>query len=204
MSSVKFDDWQFQGRYRSHAVSVKSKITFDDYGRSMSTQYRSERRAWTPPFANNDKQLQQVLLLRAWRFTHHGTPLPANADWQQVNRDATAKALQPHKIKSESPQIQKEMYAMHVRAIVKAGGYMQLQSSIAWKRWRLGEDSVTIAEALGISPGTVRIALARLRGIARSLGFDCGQPHHSYRSKDHSRRLKRAWRRRKRRSDAAA
>jgi hypothetical protein len=59
---AQFDDWQFQGRYQNHAVSVKSKITFDDYGRSMSTAYRAEGRGWVPPFALNNEQLQRVLL----------------------------------------------------------------------------------------------------------------------------------------------
>jgi DNA-binding CsgD family transcriptional regulator len=196
-SGERFDLWQFAGRFKTRPASQASGLAFEDFrfGR-MTTHYHSQRRMWTPPFANNDKQLQQVLILRAWRYSHHGTPLPANADWRTVNRDATSKALQPHKIITDS-RIQQEMYKAHVRAIVKAGGYMQLQSSIAWKRWRLGEDSVQIAEELGISPGAVRIILQRLRDIGRMLGYDCGLPHHSRGSKEHSRRLKKAWRRRK-------
>jgi DNA-binding CsgD family transcriptional regulator len=195
---VQFDDWQFQGRYQTRAVSVQTKLSFDDYSRSMQTQHRAQRRMWTPPFALDDRLLRRVLLARAWRYRHHGTPLPANADWQQVNRDATAKALEPHQIKATSPLIQKQMYTMHVRAVIKAGSYLALQSSIAYKRWRLGEDSVQIAEELGISPNAVRIGLARLRDIAKKLGFDIGQEHHSRGSAEHSRRLKKAWRRRKR------
>jgi hypothetical protein len=107
-------------------------------------------------------------------------------------------ALQPHKIRSESPQIQREMNIMHIQAIVRAGSYLALQSSIAYKRWRLGEDSVTIAEELGLSPAAVRIGLVRLRDIAKKLGFDIGQEHHSRGNAEHSKRLKRAWRRRKR------
>jgi hypothetical protein len=197
MSGERFDNWQFEGRYQTRAVSVQTKLSFDDYTRAMQTQHRAQRRGWVPPFALNNEQLQKVLLTRAWRYGHHGTPLPEDADWQQVNREATARALQPRHISSTCPLLQKAMYTAHIMAIARAGGYMQLQSSIAWKRWRLGEDSVQIAEELGISPGAVRIILQRLRDIGRMLGYDCGLPHHSRGSAEHSKRLKKAWRRRK-------
>ena len=194
---AQFDDWQFQGRYQNHAVSVKSKITFDDYGRSMSTAYRAEGRGWVPPFALNNEQLQRVLLTRAWRYIHHVVSLPKDVEWQEVARTATEKALQPHNIKSGSPRIQKLMFVAHVSAVIRAGGLLQLWAAIAFRAWRLGQDSVAVGESLGVSPGAVRINLFRLRDIARSLGYDTGIPHHSYKSKDHSKRLKRAWRRRK-------
>jgi len=194
---VKFDEWQFQGRYRSHAVSVKSKITFDDYGRSMSTAYRAEGRGWVPPFALNNEQLQRVLLTRAWRYIHHVVSLPKDVEWQEVARTATEKALQPHNIKSGSPRIQKLMFVAHVSAVIRAGGLLQLWAAIAFRAWRLGMDSVAVGESLGVSPGAVRINLARLRDVARELGYDTGVPHHTYRSQRHSQLLKKAWKQRK-------
>jgi hypothetical protein len=198
MSGERFDNWQFQGRYQRRAVSAESKISFDDYTRSMKTEFRAEGRGWVPPFALNNEQLQKVLLTRAWRYIHHVVSLPKDVEWQEVARVATEKALQPHKIKSESPRIQKEMLAAHVSAVIRAGGLLQLWAAIAFRAWRLGQDSIAVGESLGVSPGAVRINLFRLRDIARSLGYDTGQPHHSYQSKDHSKRLKKAWKQRKR------
>jgi hypothetical protein len=197
MSGERFDSWQFEGRHQVRAVSAESKISFDDYTRSMKTEFRAEGRGWVPPFALVDWQLRKVLLKRTWRYCHNCLPMPERIDWEKLNKEATARLLKTYKIKVETSSLQKQMHTDHVRAALSIGGYMQLESSIAWQRWRLGSDSVAIAEALNITPGTVRIHLARLRSIARELHFDVGQPHHSYRSKRHSQLLKKAWRRRR-------
>jgi hypothetical protein len=197
MSSVaRFDDWQFQNHYQTHPVSVESKLSFADYGR-MSTQHRAQGRRWVPPFAKNGKQLQRVLLVRVWRYCHSATPAPENIDWQQLNKAAQQRVLSYYKIRATSPTIQKEMHAQHVAAVIKCGGYLQLQAACAYRGWLLGENSVSVGESLGISPNCVRVILQRLRDIARSLGYDCGQPHPTYRSKRHSALLKKAWRQRK-------
>jgi hypothetical protein len=141
----------------------------------------------------NAQELRMVLLVRAWQYLHRdGTP-PANSDWQEINREATTRALQKHKIRATVPLIQREMRARHVEAVVRAGGYLSLQAACAYRAWRLGQDSVTVAESLGVSPCAARVILQRLRDIARELGFDVGAPHHSFRNVRHSAALKAAW-----------
>jgi hypothetical protein len=190
---LQFDDWQFQGRHQVLAVSAKSSLSFDDFDRSMSTRYRSEHRCWLPPFALDNKKLRKVLLTRMWRYVHNGAPQPENIDWHELNRIATERALKGHEIRETAPAIQKQMQEQHKAAVCRAAGYLQLQAAIAWRSWRLGQDSVTVAESLGISPGAVRVILQRLRDIARELGFDVGPAHHTRRNKRHSRALKKAW-----------
>ena len=125
-SGVQFDDWQFQGRYQRRAVSAESKLSFDDYTRSMQTQHRAEGRGWVPPFAMNSEQLRRVLLVRVWRYCHNHVPAPQQLDWQQLNKAAQKRVMSYYKIGVSSPTIQKEMHAQHVAAVLKCGGYLEL------------------------------------------------------------------------------
>jgi hypothetical protein len=201
---LQFDDWQFQNHYQTHPVSVESKLSFDDYGRSMSTAHRAEGRAWVPPFATDGRQLKIVLLLRTWRFVHNGVPMPRNLDWHELNRIATERALKGHEIRESAPAIQKQIQEQHKAAVCRAGGYLQLQAAIAWRSWRLGQDSVTVAESLGVSPSAVRINLSRIKDAARLLAFDVGPPHHTRQNKRHAAALRAAWVRRRALGHAAA
>ena len=180
-----------------HPVSAESNIAYEDFSRMHRENHAARQSKWVPPFALNTSQLRRVLLVRCWRYLHNHTPVPETLDWQEMKKAATAHTLQPHKILPESPLVQKLMYARHVAAVIKCGGYLQFQSALAWRAWRLGMSSVDIAESLNISPQCVRINLQRLRDIARFLNFDCGVPHPSFRSKRHAARLRAAWVRRK-------
>jgi hypothetical protein len=180
-----------------HPVSAESNIAYEDFSRMHRESHAARQSRWVPPFALNDKQLRRVLLVRCWRYVHNQTPVPANLNWKELDRAATAHTLQPHAILPTSPLVQKLMYASHVEAVLRAGGYLEFQAAITYRSWRLGQDSVTVADSLGISPQCVRVNLQRLRDIGRMLGFDCGVPHPSFRSKRHGTRLRAAWVRRK-------
>ena len=141
-----------------------------------------ENKAFIPAFAFNDEQLRLVLCHRAWRYVHHnGTP-PEFWDYEAVNKMATEKALAGHDIDDAAPDRQREMQADHRKAVRRAGGYMELQASIAFKSWRLGMPSPEVAVACRVSPWMVRQSLRRLRGIAARLGFEVGRRHHSLRA----------------------
>jgi hypothetical protein len=185
-------------------VSAESHIAYEDFSRMHREDHAACYSRWVPPFAMNTSQLRRVLLIRCWRFCHNCTPIPERLDWKKLNAEATARLLKPYKIRAESPLIQKQMHINHVRAALCVGGYLQLQTSIAWQAWRLGMRSVDIAEGLNLSPQCVRINLQRLRDIGRMLGFDCGVTHHSRKNKRHAARLRAAWVRRRALADVAA
>jgi hypothetical protein len=203
-NGARFDNWQFQNHYQTRPASVESKLSFDDFNRSMSTARRAEGRCWTPPFATDGRKLKQVLMLKTWRFIHNGAPMPENLDWHELNRVATARALRGHEIRETAATIQKRMQAEHIAAIQRAGSYLAFQVALVYRSWRLAQDSVTVAESLGISPSAVRINLSRLKDVARSLGFNVGPDHHTRKNKRHASRLRAAWVRRKALGHAAA
>jgi hypothetical protein len=176
VSDLHFDPYQFANR-GAFPVSAETCLAFSDY-HTMHTKHRAENpAAWVPPFALNDKQLQQVLLLRAWRYVHNRGIPPT--DLNKINADATAKALKGNSIAADAPAIQREMVKAHIAAVRKAGGYLQLHAAIAFRSWRLGMTSVEVAESLGMTPYAVRVALWRLRDAAKKLGFDAGRVGHT-------------------------
>jgi hypothetical protein len=175
---LQYDRWQFANRYQKMPAGAKTSIAFEDYLQSMHTERRKVQSAWVPPFALNDKQLQKVLLLRAWRYTHQGKSVgkpPEHIDPVETNRAATAKAILGHKIGKDARPIQHEMLRRHKAAIKHAGGYMQLHAAIAFRAWRLGMDSVAVAETVSMTPQAVRQSLWRMRDTARDLGFEIGR-----------------------------
>lgn len=184
-----FDPWQWAGR-RSYPVEVtyttdgdfeSTGLDFTDYQRMHTAQHAPRRRDCTPPFSLNTEQLRKVLLLRALRYLRGTAAIDEvhNADWEQVNGRATEKALRGHEIRPDAPRVQHEMQARHRAAIRRAGGFLQHLSAVAYRSWRLGQDSVAVAQSLGIEPCNVRAILQRLRDTARDLGFDAGVDHRS-------------------------
>lgn len=171
--TLRFDPCQFSNRYKQMAVSARTSIAFSDY-RSMHTETHKVRQDWIPPFALNDKQLQQVLLHRAWTYAHGGAPFPQIVNVQEINSAATARALKGYVIHKDAP-IQVQMMQTHQTAVRKAGGYMQLHAAIAFRSWRLGMDSVAVAETIGSTPFAVRQSLWRMRDVAKCLGFEVGR-----------------------------
>jgi len=195
---LKFDHFQFQDHHSMYPVSAGTEIAFEDFRRGMRTQFRSPSRAWVPPFALNDKQLRTVLLHRAWFYCHHTAP-PEAVDWKTANAKATAHALRSYEIRPDAPA-QIAMRDAHIAAVKRAGGYLQLIASCAFRAWRLGQDSVAVGDSLGISPCSVRVMLQRIRDVARKLGYDVGKPHPSRGSARYKASARAAWQRRKMRS----
>ena len=190
MTTAAYDPWQFAARksfpVEAHytAGEIESTgISFDDYSRMQTHRHSSKPAAWVPPFAMNDSQLQKVLLIRAWRYINGPRRLPipdlATINREEINQAATAKALRGYTIRPDAPAIQHQAHAMHLESVRRAGGFLQLQAAIAFRAWRLGMDSVGVAETVHSTPQAVRVALWRFRDIAKRLGFEVGRAGHT-------------------------
>jgi hypothetical protein len=178
MSSLNFDQYQFEGS-RAFPVSAKTGISYEDY-RSMQTATRGATPvAWVPPFALNDKLLQKVLLLRVWRYVHSSSPMPETINREEISHAATKKALRSYAIRKTAAPIQNEILIKHIAAVRRAGGFLQLHAAIAFRSWRLGMDSVSVAQSVGMTPQAVRQALWRMRDMAKKLGYDVGRAGHT-------------------------
>lgn len=184
--STSFDPWQFAGKkyypVEAHQEGADGEIhstgiSHEDYRRCH--QERGSRPSFAhksiPPFARNPQQLQAVLVMRAKKYLlHRPEGSVVSDDWKVLNRLCTTRALQGYKIDPFAPAVQHEMLERHKEAISRAGGYLELHSAVAYRSWLLGQDSVQVAESLGIDPATVRQNLYRLKAVARELGFDAG------------------------------
>ena len=189
MSSLHFDAYQFAGR-RSQPVNAEftqsgwtsNGVAFEDFTRMQSRSVSPRHKRWTPAFAANDEKLRHVLLCRAWFYLHNsGRPDCTPADWKKINAAATKKTMEIFTTSfAKCPAHKRRESAAHVAAVKQAGGYLELQAALVYHGWRLGEDSVTIGETLGMSPQAVRVNLQRLCEVARQLGYDTFRRHFSF------------------------
>lgn len=190
MSNLHFDPYQFAGRRRQPVDAeftqhgwTSNGISYEDFGRmeSRRSSVPLRQRRWTPAFAASDEKLRRVLLHRAWLYLHgSGRPASAPDDWKTINDAATKKALELLKTRFKNcPAHKRCESAAHVAAVKRAGGYCELQAALAYRAWRLGHDSVGIAEALGMSPQSVRVNLQRLCNAARDLDYETFPRHYS-------------------------
>lgn len=89
-------------------------------------------------------------------------------DWHLVSKKATSVALSSVDIPENR----------RMKKLVRAcGRFMEMLTAVAFRSWRLMEDSPTIAAEYGAQAVQIRVILHRLRAVAESLGFDCGKPH---------------------------
>jgi hypothetical protein len=191
MSSLHFDPCQFATR-RSQPVDAEytsegwtsTGLAFEDYQRmsSRSSSVPLRHRRWTPAFAASNDKLRRVLLHRAWLYLHgSGKRNSAPADWKTINAAATKKAMEIFKTRfTNCPAHKRCESAAHIAAVKHAGGYLELQAALAYRAWRLGQDSCGIAETLGMSPQGVRVNLQRICEVARKLGYETFRRHYSF------------------------
>lgn len=190
MSSLHFDPFQFAGR-RSLPVHAEytqdgwtsNGISYEDFGRmsSIPSSVSLRHRRWTPAFAASDEKLRRVLLYRARRYVHAKPGITPDLDWKTINAAATKKTIEGYPAFFQNCPAHKQCESVaHVVAVKHAGGYLELQAALAYHAWRLGQDSIAIAEALHMSPQSVRVNLQRLCDVARSLGYETFARHYSY------------------------
>lgn len=190
MNELQFDQYQFAGR-RHRPVEAEftqdgwtsNGVAFEDFTRMTTVNSSVPRRAprWTPAFAADTKKLRRVLLHRGRMYLYGNAASPRRA-WKTINAAATRKALERLPVFFQNCPAHKRCESeAHIAAVKRAGGYLELQAAIAYRAWRLGQDSVAIGESLGMSPQSVRVNLQRLCEIARHLGCETFPPHHSRR-----------------------
>jgi DNA-binding CsgD family transcriptional regulator len=174
-SGLAYDNFQFE-KTRANTASAKSRLAFSDVhnmGVLTVKTFRAQR--FIPPFANNIHQLRLVLCQRGWQFL--GRNARGRVPEELIKRWSDLDKLVTEKFASGVSGVSDQFHAAHVKAVRRAGSWMSLQAAVCYRSWRLGMDSCTIAESLGISPQVVRVTLRRTMMTARKLGLDCSQPH---------------------------
>jgi hypothetical protein len=190
MSNLHFDHHQFERRrqpvdaeFTQHGWTSNG-ISYEDLGRmeSRRSSVPLRQRRWTPAFAASDDKLRRVLLHRAWMYLHgSGRPASAPDDWKTINAAATKKGMEIFTRRfTNCPAHKRCESAAHIAAVKRAGGYLELQAALAYRAWRLGQDSIGIAEACGMSPQSVRVNLQRICEVARKLGYETFSRHYSF------------------------
>lgn len=190
MNDLQFDQHIFAGRrhlpveaeYTQNGWSSNG-VSHEDYSRMQTQNSSVSRRCkrWTPAFAGSSDKLRRVLLERGRLYLSSGHSAGHSAsDWRTINAAATKKALAGFDYQN-CPEHKRRENEAHVAAVKRAGGYLEWQGAIAYRAWRLGQDSVAVGESLGMSPSSVRQNLVRLCDVARDLGFETFPHHHTFR-----------------------
>jgi hypothetical protein len=166
-------------RFSHSAYADMCFLSYDDIkGMHILDALELRPARWTPPFVWNTRQLQHVLLVRAWRMAFGCKPMPPNVPFAMVDAAATARCLRGRKVIAGSP-VHKLAAEAERNTIKRAGSYSARNAAIAWRAWREGQDSVTVAEGLGITPQCVRVLLQKMRETAAELGYETGDDHPS-------------------------
>jgi len=182
MSSLLCEEYAVAARQKHDGSFETTGIAFSDYQR-MQTRTHVGNLPVVPPFSQNDRQLQWVLLVRAWLYVHgrggrfvNPKTIPETIDREAINHEATAKALRGYEISESAPAVQHAILEAHKAAVKRAGSFLAFQASVAYRAWRQNQSSVAVAESLGITPWCVRQHLSRLRRVAERLGYEVGPP----------------------------
>lgn len=203
-SSAHFDQHQFHDA-KTKIVSADSEIAFSDAARMHPFKRTGWGRGlWVPPFASNTPQLRHVIAQRVWEYScqcrrnkkgEGKKPIPADL----VNDVDKLRALADEHFKRQwllNPHHDRPERADHIQHVLRAGGYLQYITAIAYRSFALHMTSPEIAQEMGIRKATtVRIQIARLRDTARHLGYEVGREAKN--SKGGERNLKH-WRERQR------
>jgi hypothetical protein len=188
-----FDKHQFAGR-RSRAVSAHytpegwetTGISFSDY-ESMHVNRRErvqERRLDTPSWAVNDEELREVILkfcerrLYLIKGRHHIPNLSQEERLGRIRQFERMRLKQWERIYQEHlekyktlPEKDKATFEIQLRNAdmqvhLYRRGNAAMATAIVYLYYRLGYDSVTVAEALHINSPLVRQYLAKLHNAA--------------------------------------
>src|SRR6266404_669895 len=185
----RFDKHQFEGR-RQKAVSSETGIAFSDYGRMhvMRRARTQERKLETPSWAVNDTELREVLLKFCERrfYLTGSRKLSGLTNEQRLTRirereQLQVKSLAPHlhalleRYKTEPEEkratLETQIGDMDTQILIARRGTAAVAGLVVYLYYRLGWDSVTVAEEIGIKPPHVRQILARLYNAANNVRY---------------------------------
>jgi len=191
----RFDNYQFAGR-RQKAVSSETGIAFSDYAR-MHVHRRErtqERRLPTPSWAVNNTELREVILkFVERRFYLTGSRKMSgltneqrlarvrNAEMKWADRmgvklreairrykEEQAAGVDPEKLNNDHYM---QIGNLDSQILMARRGNAAIASLVVYLYYRLGWDSVTVAEEIGIKPPHVRQTLARLYNAANNVRY---------------------------------
>jgi hypothetical protein len=183
-----FDLFQFSGK-RSHAVSADTGISFQDFDR-MHITHRAPavaRRQPIPDYALNDSLLRNTVLTLAERRLY----IEAQSGASDADRFAAIERAAKFRMKAREQHVDsrldaykkavdegasaKRLRELRIQAQNADSRYLfdrrpvELLLNVAYLSYRLGMDSVSVAENLGIHPPAVRTLLFRLKRVADGL-----------------------------------
>lgn len=173
---LSFDAHQWAGK-RSRPVHAtytpdgwqSNGISFDDYERMQSSTHIGNHPR-VPPWSLSDEKTRRVIAERIARSAN--SKLPLGTDLQSV-RETEGPLVEVWKKSALScPEM-----AVRLKAIARAGTLAGFYARIIYMSYRQGQDSPSVAVAMGMKPPAIRQILARLNIAARRLfPDDCLPP----------------------------
>ena len=168
-------------------ASKETCIDMADYRRMGTFEIKLRDQRWIPEFATNINSLRLVILQTALNYSRNSKSIGMahNVTLERLEQ-VVAKRLEAHKkrlLEHNYSEHQKTLVEKHIVAVERAGGYIPFITAIAYRAWRLGHDSVTIAAELDITSMSVRQHLRRMLHNAELLGLKTIEPHRSRKSK---------------------
>jgi hypothetical protein len=181
---ARFDRFQFDGR-RIRAVSTSTHISFSDYGRMHVYRHnvQQDRRLETPAWANNDVELREAVLKFCEKrlYLVHKSEIPELThqerlvrirETEQIHlnrwRKILGKLRQRYKTEPETtkPSLDTEIQNADTQCCLLKRGNVAVVLAVIHFYYRLGWNSVAVAQELRLKPPHVRQILARLLHFA--------------------------------------
>ena len=168
----RFDLHQFAGRW-AKAVSAESGIAFSDYKTMhISGRERGGFRDNTPAWALDNKKIAAVILLKTWRYIHGCAKMPEGTTLQDLGavvRKKVEQQLERVRSGSHISDYQKHIAEEHAKNCSGKGGFAGMHAKVLWMAYRLGMNSVEVAQETGFRPEVVRRTLQLSNKVAREL-----------------------------------
>jgi len=162
--ALKFDRYQFARR--SMPASEETCLSWADATRMQVRSAPGEMTRAVPLWTRSDAKIAAVVKAKLWamalgakRTEHADITMAEVATIEKwITERLTALAAQGHSDEARALETWK-----------RCGGQARYYAALLFRSYRLGHDSVVVAEDLGIGPATVRQTLFRLCKIAREL-----------------------------------
>jgi hypothetical protein len=180
-----FDPHIFAGHKNFAKILAKGGLDARDIGSTRNGNRRGQiivrqGRAFdsVPQFVTNPLHLRQVLLEIGFTYCRtrrgRGIAVPDGVkDDYKLLANLTVEISLHFKVLAEGPSAYWQAMARSVNAVSNAGGYVAVCAAVAYRAWLLRWHDADIAGEMNLTKGQVTAYLARMRRVARSLGFPC-------------------------------
>jgi hypothetical protein len=181
----RFDDYQF-ARGKARAVSPETELSFSDL-KHMHIYRRKkiqERKQPTPSWVDNAEETRRVLLVYLERRVYINVPDETKSYEQRLAAVRERAALLANALRGKLEALLRRFHATQGELIAEGVKSLQIEiqnvdtqiqmlarlpgivASIPYFYYKLGWDSVTVAEELKLKPAGVRRILFRLNHVA--------------------------------------